>query len=234
MATRMFASSKPVPFNPYGRRRSGWRVPRWAVLLLAGTAIGAGAVVYVQERHLPLRLSASESSQLNSAFAQADAERTQLKSSLADTERRLAAALADKKAAVDELADSRARAERLHDDLAVAVNALPADPRSGSVEVRAGRFTAQGGAMQYEVVLTRERGSAKAMPGVMQLVVAGQSARGVETSVALKPVVLSLGSMAVVRGSLPLPEGFKPRQTTVQVLDKSAGKSLGMRVLAVR
>ena len=230
----MFASSKPVPFNPYGRRRSRWRLPRWAVLLLAGTAIGAGAVVYVQERHLPPRLSASESTQLNSAFTQADAERAQLKISLADTDRRLAAALTEKKALVDDLADSRARAERLHDDLAVAVNALPADPRGGSVAVRAGRFTAQGGAMLYEVVLTRERASAKAVPGVLQLVVAGQSARGVETSVALKPVAVSLGSMAVVRGSLPLPDGFKPRQTTVQVLDKPAGRSLGMRVLAVR
>lgn len=230
----MFASSKPVPFNPYGRRRSRWRLPRWAVLLLAGTAIGAGAVVYVQERHLPPRLSASESTQLNSAFTQADAGRAQLKISLADTDRRLAAALTEKKALVDDLADSRARAERLHDDLAVAVNALPADPRGGSVAVRAGRFTAQGGAMLYEVVLTRERASAKAVPGVLQLVVAGQSARGVETSVALKPVAVSLGSMAVVRGSLPLPDGFKPRQTTVQVLDKPAGRSLGMRVLAVR
>ena len=230
----MFASSKPVPFNPYGRRRSRWRLPRWAVLLLAGTAIGAGAVVYVQERHLPPRLSVSESTQLTSAFTQADAERSQLKSSLADTDHRLAAALAEKKALVDELADTRAKAERLRDDLALAVNALPADPRGGSVEVRAGRFTTQGGAMLYEVVLTRERASAKALPGVLQLVVAGQSARGVETSVVLKPVALSLGSMAVVRGSLPLPDGFKPRQTTVQVLDKPAGRSLGMRVLAVR
>ena len=230
----MFASSKPVPFNPYGRRRTRWRLPRWAVLLLAGTAIGAGAVVYVQERHLPPRLSVSESTQLTSAFTQADAERSQLKSSLADTDHRLAAALAEKKALVDELADTRAKAERLRDDLALAVNALPADPRGGSVEVRAGRFTTQGGAMQYELVLTRERASAKALPGVLQLVVAGQSARGVETSVVLKPVALSLGSMAVVRGSLPLPDGFKPRQTTVQVLDKPAGRSLGMRVLAVR
>lgn len=230
----MFSSSKPVPFNPYGRRRSRWHVPRWAVLLLAGTAIGAGAVVYVQERHLAPRLSASESTQLTRDFVQADAERALLKIRLDEADRRLAAALADKKAAVDEMADSRAKAERLHDDLAVAVNALPADPRGGSVQVRAGRFTTQDGAMLYEVVLTRERASAKALPGVLQLVVAGQSARGVETSVVLKPVNLSLGSIEVVRGSLPLPIGFKPHQTTVQVLDKSAGKALGMRVLAVR
>ena len=230
----MFGSSKPVPFNRYGRRRSRWRLPRWAVLLLAGVLSGAGGVVYLQERHLPPRLSASESTELRRAFTLADAERSQLKARFDAADRRLAATLAETKSLADELAASRATAERLRDDVAAAVTALPPDPRGGSVEVRAGRFTAKGGLLAYEVVLTRERAAAKPMPGVLQLVVAGQSARGVETSVALKPVSLSIGSVDVVRGSLPLPEGFKPRQTTVQVLDKPAGKALGMRVMAVR
>ncbi len=230
----MFGSSRPVPFNPYGRRRSRWRLPRWLVLLLVGAAVGAGGVVYVQERHLPARLSASASTDLRSAFAQADAERTQLRTRADDADRRLAAAVSEKKGLADDLAASRATAERLRDDVASAAAALPPDPRGGSVEVRAGRFTAKGGLLAYEVVLTRDRAAAKPMPGVLQLVVAGQSARGVETSIALKPVSLSIGSVDVVRGSLPLPDGFKPRQTTVQVLDKSAGKALGMRVMAVR
>jgi len=51
--------------------------------------------------------------------------------------------------------------------------------------------------------------------------------------VALTPIALTLGSHGVLRGSLQLPEGFKPRQTTVQVLDRAAGKSLGMRVLRI-
>ena len=57
---------------------------------------------------------------------------------------------------------------------------------------------------------------------------------GTPTSLKLKPIALNLGSHEVMRGSLPLPEGFKPRQTTVQVLDRAAGKPLGMRVLRVR
>jgi len=69
---------------------------------------------------------------------------------------------------------------------------------------------------------------------VMQLIVAGESARGGATTLTLEPIAFSLDSHEVLRGSLPLPEGFKPRQTTVQVLDAAGGKPLGMRVLFVR
>ena len=67
-----------------------------------------------------------------------------------------------------------------------------------------------------------------------QLVVAGQSASGGEASISLKPIDLSIGSHAIVRGSQPLPAGFQPRQATVQVLDRAGGNALGMRVLLVK
>lgn len=230
----MFGQFKPIAFEPYARRRSRWRVPRWLVLLLGGIAVGAGAVVFVQERYLPPRLSAEASTKLRSAFEQADAERLRLQREGADTAQRLQSALADKKRQDDELAAPRAAAQRLQGDLAAVIAALPPDPRGGTVEVRGGRFSAKGGALAYDVVLTRERDAAKPLAGVMQLSVAGASARGVETNVSLKPVDVSIGSHLVVRGSLALPEGFKPRQTTVQVLDRAGGKPLGMRVMLVR
>jgi len=65
-------------------------------------------------------------------------------------------------------------------------------------------------------------------------VVGGESERGAQTTVALKPIALSIGSHEIVRGSAPLPDGFRPRQTTVQVLDRVAGKPLGMRVMLVK
>ena len=230
----MYGPFKPVAFEPYGRRRSRWRLPRWLVLLLGGVAIGAGGVVFVQERYLPPRLSADASTTLRNAFEQADAERLRLQRALADTTRRLDTALAEKKRQDYELAAPRAAAQRLQGDLAAVIAVLPPDPRGGSVEVRGGRFNAQGGALAYDVVLTRERGAAKPLAGVMQLSVAGASARGTETSVTLKPVDVSIGNHQVLRGSLPLPDGFKPRQATVQVLDRVGGKVLGMRVLLVR
>jgi len=84
------------------------------------------------------------------------------------------------------------------------------------------------------VLLTRERQTAKPLTGVMQLILAGESARGGETTITLKPVELSIGSHAIVRGSQPLPAGFQPRQATVQVLDRAGGNALGMRVLLVK
>ena len=221
-------------FDSLGSRRPRRRVPGWLWLLVGGLLAGAAAVIAVQERYLPPRLSAGESAALRQSYEQADGDRLRLKAELVQSQQRLQAALADKGTLGEELASSRAEAERLRDDLASVVQALPPDPRGGSVEVRAGQFSARGGALDYQVVLWREGSPRKPLTGVMQLNVAGESAGGTPTTLALKPIALNLGSHEVLRGSLPLPEGFKPRQTTVQVLDRTAGKLLGMRVLLVR
>ena len=230
----MFGRSRPVLFNPHGRRRARWRLPAWLVLLLGGMAIGAGGVFVLQERYLPPRLSADASAALRGEFDQAEAERLRLKQTLGETSQRLGIALADKKGLADEAAASRATALRSQEDVASVVASLPPDPRAGVVEVRAARFAAQAGMLAYDVVLTRRRAAGRPIAAVMQIVVAGASARGAEASVALKPVELSIGAHEIVRGSLPLPAGFTPRQTTIQVLDSVAGKLLGMRVILVR
>jgi len=230
----MFGQSKPVVLESYGSRRKRGRPPRWLVLLLSGVVLGAVGVVVVQERYLPPRLSPAESTKLRTAYETADAERLRLQQSLGETSQKLTTALAEKKSLADDLAASRSLTERQREDMNAVVAALPPDPRGGGVEVRAGRFTTKGGMLVYDVVLTRERGGGKPMHGVLQLTVAGTPTRGPETAVALKPVTLSLGSHEVVRGSQALPEGFKPRETTVQVLDRVAGKPLGMRVMLVK
>ncbi len=209
-------------------------MPRWLLLLLGGAIAGAAGVVAVQQRVLPPRLSAAESSVLRQAFDAAEGERQQLKAEQAQAQQRLQQLSAEKSALGDALTSSRATAERLREDLASVLQSLPPDPRGGSVEVRAGQFNAREGALDYQVVLTREGSTRKPLAGVLQLTVAGESARGAPATFALQPIALSLGSHEVMRGSLPLPEGFKPRQTTVQVLDRAAGKPLGMRVLLVR
>lgn len=229
----MFGPSKPVVLS-YGSRRSrGWRPPRWLVLLLVGIAAGAGGLWLLQEKYLPPRLSAEASTELRSAYEQADAERKSLKTQLASTTQQLEAAKTTAQRQSDELAAPRAAAQKLRDDMAALIAALPPDPRGGAVEVRTARFAAQGNALAYDVVLTRDP-TAQPLAAVMQLSVLGLTARGSETSVALKPVEISVGSHALVRGSLPLPDGVRPRQVTVQVLDAPGGKSLGMRVMTVR
>ena len=230
----MFGRSRPIAFDPYGRRRSRWRPPRWLVLLLCGIGIGAGGVVVLQERYLPPRLSAEASTELRSAFDTAEAGRLRLKVEQADTAKRLQAALAEKKSLSDELAAGRATVEALREDVNSAIATLPSDPRGGAVEIRAGRFAVKDGALAYDLVLTRERAAGKSITASMQLAMEGEPGRGSAGTFTTPAIPVSIGGQQIVRGSVPLPSGFRPRKVTIQVADRSGGKALGMRVLLVR
>ena len=228
----MFGSSKPIPFNPYGRRRQRRGVPRWLILLLLGIALGAGGVLFVQERYLPPRLTAEASARLRDAFERADAERKRLQGELAATSDRLRGTLDDNKRLQSDVAARGETVQHQREDIASLVAALPPDPRGTPVAVRAARFEVQGNALAYNVVLSRERAGANPFGGVMQLVVTGASGRA-DDKVTLAPIPVSVGLYDTVRGSLPLPQGFKPRQTTIHVLDKVGGKLMGMRVINI-
>jgi hypothetical protein len=230
----MFGRSRPVVIDTYGSRQRRKGVPRWLILLLVGGVAGAAGVVYVQERHLPPRLSTAESTHLRASFTEADAERRRLRSELAETARKLDATLGENSRLGEELAASRQGIERLREDLAFVTGALPSDPRGSAVEVRAARISRAGQRLAYEVALAREGAQGKPVAGVMQLVATGDSSRGAETSVSLEPVAISVGSHQVVRGAAPLPEGFVPRQCTIRVLDRPGGQLLGTRVMYVR
>ncbi len=227
----MLGSSRPIPFDPYRRRRSR-RIPRWLVLLLLGVVLGAAAVLFVQERYLPPRLSAAASAQLREAFERADAERQRLQSDLGATADRLRNALDENKRLQSDVATRGETVQRLRDDVASLVGALPPDPRNTPIAVRAARFELQGNALAYNVVLSRDRAGKTPFGGVMQLVVAGASGRA-DDAVTSPPQPVSVGLYESVRGSVSLPQGFRPRQATIRVLDKAGGKLMGQRVMNV-
>ena len=228
----MWGQNKPVVLS-YGRPRSRWSLPPWLVLLILGAGAGAAGVIYVQEKHLPPRLSAAASTELRAAYEQADADRRQLRADLDAATQKLQAAQAQGKKLGDDLAAGRSGTEKLRQDLDFAVDALPPDPRGGTVEVRAGRLQRKGVGLAYEVALTRSAG-AKPMNAVLQIAVSGAGASGAESRVVAKPLPLSLGAYEIVRGTLPLPEGFRAGQATITVLDRPDGRQLGMRVLYVK
>jgi hypothetical protein len=229
----LFASPRPVSFDPYGRRRKHGGVPRWAWLLLAGIAAGAGGVLFVEQRVLPPRLSAAESQHLRSAYESADAERARLQRELDTATQRLQSALAAQQQAGDALRESRQTVADLRADVGSLLAALPPDPRGGAVQVRAARLSRERGQLHYEVLLSRERAGAKPWNGVMQLVVSGHARKGGDTSVKLQPVAVSMSGFESLRGGLPLPEGFDAKQVAIHLLDRPDGKLQGMRVILV-
>jgi hypothetical protein len=229
----MLGRPKPVVFDPYARRRGRRGLPRWLVMLLLGIALGAGGVIYVQEEHMPPRLSASASTELRASYERADADRKRLSAELAATKKQLDSTLAERQRLTQDVANARETVEGLRNDVKAMIDSLPPDPRGGQVEVRVARFTVEEGQLAYDVVLSRDRAAGKPLAGVVQLVVAGESGRP-EDTVKPPPIPISLGSFQNLRGSVPLPAGFKPRQTTVQVLDRPDGKRLGMRVMLVK
>jgi hypothetical protein len=228
----MLATFKPVTFDVRGRRtRAG--VPRWLVLLLTGFVAGAGGVIYVQEKHLPPRLTFDDSARLQARAERSEAEQQRMARELTENGRKLQSALTDKKTLTDQLAERTRAVEGLRADVATLVAALPPDPRGGVVAVRSGRFRAGAGRLAYDILLTREGAGERALAGRMQLVVAGQTARGSETTVTLPPVPVAIGTHQSVTGEAPLPEGFSPQQATVRVTD-AGGAVLGTRVLYTR
>ena len=231
--TLILSPSKPVAFYSSGRRRHRFRPPRWLVLLLVGTGLGVGSVIFVQERYLPPRISVAAGEQLRQALGSSEAARLKQASDLAETAKRLDASLRERKQLADELAESRASAGRLQEDLKAIVSALPPDPRGGVVEIRAGRFAATGSSLSYTVVLSRARATEPALAVSVQYVVSGDTPRGTPTVFTSQAQAASVGSSSIQRGTLALPGDMKPRQVEIHILDRS-GKSLGMRVLEVK
>jgi len=232
----MFGRSKPVVFDPYRGRRGRRGLPAWLWWLVIGLLVGAAGVIWAQQRWLPPRLSAVESAQLQERYAQADADRTRLQAELAQAlgqATQLQGQLGTAQQARDDLAT---RVAGFDEDLAFVIDALPPDPRTATVAVRAARFEASRGQLRYMLALSHAaRPSAVSRPldAQLRLAVTGTSARGVESRVDLETVDLRIASQQVARGQLPLPAGFTPRQVAVRLVDR-AGVTLGQRVLLVR
>jgi hypothetical protein len=144
------------------------------------------------------------------------------------------ASLADQKKLTGELTTARAEVDSLKGNLGALVAAFPPDPRGGAVEVRAARFTGNGASVNYDVLLTRAgRNAAKPLEASVRFTVEGEAGGTTRTFVA-PALSLSMSAQEVLRGDLALPEGMRPRQVTIQVMDSAGSRQLGMRVHRVK
>jgi hypothetical protein len=225
---------KPVEFRPSGYARSRFHLPRWLVLLVTGIALGVGGVLLVQEKYLPPRLSIADSDTLRKRSAESESERQRMATQLDTNTRELKSALAEKERLASELGSGRQANERLRSQLTSLVSGLPPDPRGGVVEVRSAELSNRSGTLAYDVMITRARTSQPPLTGVLQFVVSGRNARGLDTTVPLPALPMSLDVFEHLRGQVPLPEGFVVDQASIRLLDRPDGKILGMRVMKVR
>lgn len=229
----MFGRSRSVVFDPYRRQRRRGVLPRWLWLLIIGFALGAGGVILAQERWLPPRLSAAESTRLQNDFRQADADRNRLQQALDQATRERDEATRAREALASRVDQMAARVKAFDGDLAFVVGTLPPDPRGGTVQVRAFQASVQDGMLRYAAALSQ--GTGRTLDGVLlQFAVSGSAADGSTRSVELQPVAQPLAPVDVVRGSLPLPSGFSVRQATLRIVDAGSSRALGMRIVLVR
>lgn len=228
----MFGSSKstvfkPVPFGQQRRRQV--RVPRWLMLLVLGIAIGSAGLYYIEQEFLPPRLSAEESVMLKGKAEEAVKDRDQMATQLAQATEKLKAAQAERNGAVEKMNSALASVEPMKKDLDMFLASLPPDPRNSALAIRAGNFSSNGGKLNYHVLFTRQTTSGEPFRGVMQLFLAGRRG-GKEEHIALDPQKLTLDNYQHLNGSLPLPDGFAPREVTVKLLRGPGGDMVSMRV----
>ncbi|UCE30939.1 MAG: hypothetical protein JSW68_13000 [Burkholderiales bacterium] len=235
----MFGRSKPVSFERYAytsrrRRSSWWPLPSWLTILLIGIALGAGGLWYAQEEYLPPRLSAAESERLQTQLATVEGERDQLRTELGQTKGRLQSSESEVKRLSGELEQARESIDALEKDIELFVVSLPDDPRARPIGIRSARFGSAGDGLDYRVLLTDDRNASGRFAGVMQLVVLGSFPGRSEERIELDPIEVAIDGYLHVRGRVPLPAGFAPRQVTILVFDRPGGRELGLRIYNVR
>ncbi len=227
------ATFKPVPYTRQRRGRRGRRVPRWLLILVLGVALGAGGLWYVEEQHLPPRLSAEASQRVLEQRDDAERQRARLESELKQSTTKMQQAQAEAARGSEDLAGARKRIEALQQDVAELIAALPRDPRAQAIGIRAASFGTANGRLDYNVVFTRERKGNDVFRGALQLAIEGRRASGREDTLVMPAVPLSIAEWEALQGSAPLPDGFNPRQVTIRVLDGPAGKVVSVRVYNV-
>lgn len=231
----MFGSNKRHVFKPtaYGTTRRQRRIPRWLVLMLAGVVLGAGGLLFLQKSYGPVRLTVEQSEQLHYDLNSVNMDRQRLQSDLNRQGRELTdlrARLNDQSAGLEQ---AKAQVETLAKDVELFATAMPADPRGTSPGIRAASFDAEADTLNYAILIMQDEGKTDRFTGKVKLVVAGRHANRRSGNIDLPEFDISLERYTHARGALPLPEGFTPRQVTIQIMRDGSDKVVATRTIRV-
>lgn len=232
----MFGSSKRTTFKPtaYGSSRRKRRIPRWLLLILTGVVLGSGGLLFLQKSYSPQRLTVEQSEQLHYDLTSANNDKQRLQAELSQQGRELTLARERLESQTKELESSRKELQAIKDHIALFIDAMPPDPRGSSPGVNAASFTSQNDALNYAVLIMQDKDKAdKTFNGTLEMSLNGRYPNGRSGTIELDPINVKLNRYMHLEGTFPIPDGLKPRQVTVKILDSNR-RQIATRTLNVR
>lgn len=230
----MFGSSKRQAFRPtaYGSsRRRG--IPRWLVLLLTGIVLGAGGLLFLQKSYGPTRLTVEQSEQLHYDLNSANMDKQRLQSQLNQHIQELKEANTRIQSQDTELLERQAEIDRLGSDVALFTETAPSDPRGTSPGIRAVSFNFAEGQLDYHILVMQDADQVEPFSGNVTFTAAGRYSNGRNANEELAPFPISLERYTHLQGTVEVPEGFTPREVTIQIRADGSDRVSAMRVIRV-
>ncbi|MFA7668207.1 MAG: hypothetical protein WCX93_02550 [Burkholderiaceae bacterium] len=230
----MFGSSKRQAFRPtaYGSsRRRG--IPRWLVLLLTGVVLGAGGLLFLQKSYGPTRLTVEQSEQLHYDLNSANMDKQRLQTLVNQHTQELKEARTRIQSQDTELQRRQAEIDKLGSDISLFAASAPGDPRDTSPGIRAVSFNYEAGQLDYHILVMQDLGKTERYTGEVTLTAAGRYSNGRNGNVELAPFPVSLERYTHLQGTLEVPEGFTPREVTIQIRPEGSDRVSAMRVIRV-
>jgi len=201
--------------------------------MLTGIVLGAGGLLFLQKSYGPTRLTVEQSEQLHYDLNSANMDKQRLQAQLSQHAKDLKQANSKVESQEAELQRRQAEIDRLSSDLALFTETAPDDPRGTSPGIRAVSFNYENGQLDYHILVMQDADKAAPFSGQATLTAAGRYSNGRNGNVELEPFAVSLERYTHLQGTLEVPEGFTPREVTIQIRPDGSDRVSAMRVIRV-
>lgn len=233
----LFGSSKRPAFKPtpYGYTRRSKGIPRWLVLMLAGIALGAGGVLFLQRSYSPPRLTAEQSEQLRMDLNSATLDKQRFQAEAKQLKENLDKSMQTVDEQVKKIAQIQQDNAQLESGVESLIQAIPPDPRGTSPGIRAADMINTGTQLSYNALLIQDaqEGGTPAFDGQIKLIAAGHYSNGQTVHIDIATLPIHMTRYTEVRGEATLPNGFRARQVTMQVTPAGSDKVISTRTIRV-
>lgn len=233
-----FGSKQPTfRASPYGYKRRNRRIPRWLILLTTGIVIGAGGVIFLQRSYGPQRLTVEQSEQLRMDLNSANIENQRLIGENKKGQDQLTENTAEIASLNQKIASLQQSSQEIQQGVSSLINAIPPDPRGSNPGIRSAEMVLKEDGLHYSALLIQDAADSSSsiedMPVKIKFVAIGTYRNGNTGYIDIGEHELSLGLYKLVQGQGELPNGYKVRQVTIQVMADDTNKVIATRTIRV-